>query len=137
MPIFCESTDTFDSVLSRSPFLFDAIVSIGCRAEEGVGSTMHHRLQSRLREHLTNILIDTTAPSLEIVQAITVMAGYSENGFVMIALALRFALQLGLSNALDQLMAKPLHRTGEVEPENRELYRLTRVWHGVCNLELL
>ncbi|KAF2015165.1 hypothetical protein BU24DRAFT_442242 [Aaosphaeria arxii CBS 175.79] len=136
VPIFSERTDTFESVLSRNAFLFDAIVTIGCRAEEGVSSSLHHRLQSRLREHLTNILITMDTPSVEVVQAITIMAGYSENGFVLIALALRFAIQLGLPNSVDQLIAKPLQRSGDVSVEDQDLYRLARIWHGVCNLEL-
>ena len=112
-------------------------VAIGCRAEEGFTSSMHHRLQSRLREHLTHLLIDTSTPSVEMVQAITVMASYSENGLILIALALRFALQLGLPDAVDQLMANTSKCAENVTMDEKELYRLARIWHGICNLELL
>lgn len=93
--------------------------------------------QSRLRDHLTNLLINVSVPTLEDVQAVTLMAAYSENGFVLIALALRFAIQLGLPNAIDRLITGYPNRSGSTGPDEQESYRLARVWHGVCNLELL
>ncbi|KAH7117548.1 hypothetical protein B0J11DRAFT_467904 [Dendryphion nanum] len=136
VPIFSETNDVLASVASRSTFLLDAIVSIGCRAEQGFNSITFRQLQSRLREHLTDLLINTSLPSLEDVQAITLMAAYSENGFVLIALALRFAMQLDLPNAVDSLLAKTPLRVTTISSEEKELYRLGRVWHGICNLEL-
>ena len=137
MPIFCEKHDTLVSVSSRSVILFDAIVSIGCRAEEGFDSLIYRQLQSRVRDHLTGLLIHMQTPDLEDIQAITLLAAYSENVFVLIALAIRFAIQLGLPSAVDQLISKSRDRSGNVDSDERELYRLARVWHGICNLELL
>ncbi|CAI6337590.1 unnamed protein product [Periconia digitata] len=137
VPIFCDKTDTMQSVATRSAYLFDSIVSIGCRAEEGSKSATYHRLAFCLREHLTHVLVSTTVPSLETVQAITLKAGYSDDGLVYIALALRFAMQLGLPDAVDQLMAKASSRAAApVGEEERELYRMARIWHGICNMEL-
>lgn len=93
--------------------------------------------QSRLRDHLTNLLINVSGPTLEDVQAVTLMAAYSENGLLLIALALRFAIQLGLPGAVDQLIMRCPDRSRSIGPDEQELYRLARVWHGVCNLELL
>jgi hypothetical protein len=137
VPIFCEKHDTLARVSSSSAFLFDAIVSIGCRAEEGFNSPAYHQLQARTRDHVTSLLIETQQPSVEDVQAITLMAAYSENGLVLIALALRFAMQLGLSRAVDQLIVKSTGIPEDVDDEERDLYRLSRVWHGICNIELL
>ncbi|OAG04246.1 uncharacterized protein CC84DRAFT_1249991 [Paraphaeosphaeria sporulosa] len=136
IPVFCTSIDTLESVVSRSPFLFDCIISVGCRAEEGCNSSTYHRLQSRLREHLTDVLVTTQIPSLEMIQAITVMAGYTENGMLLVALALRFAMQLRLEDAVEQLMDKISTRMAPISDEEKQLYRLARVWHGVCNFEL-
>lgn len=85
---------------------------------------------------MTSLLIDTTVPSLEDVQAITLMAAYSENGFVLIALALRFAMQLDLPRAVDQLISRRGGSNADNE-EEQELYRRSRIWHCICNLELL
>lgn len=64
------------------------------------------------------------------------MAAYSENGFVLIALALRFAVQLGIPNAVDQLITACMNRSRTISLEEQEWYRMSRLWHGVCNLEL-
>lgn len=112
-------------------------MSIGCRAEQGADSLTFRRLQSRVREHLANLLVNTNVPTLEEVQAITLMAAYSENGFLLIALALRFAIQIRLPYAVDQLLVQVSRKSAAVSEEERELYRLARVWHGICNLELL
>ncbi|KAH6625555.1 hypothetical protein C7974DRAFT_337563 [Boeremia exigua] len=135
VPIFSESSDVITSVATRSAFLFDAIVSVGCRAEQGFNSPVFRRLQSGLREHLTHLLITCEPPTLEAVQAIALMAAYSENGYILIALALRFATQLGLHTATDRLLA-PVNDPDHSRTEQSELYRLQRVWHGICNLEL-
>lgn len=113
------------------------MISIVCRAEEGFNSVVYRQLQSRVRDHLTGLLIDSTAPTLEDIQAITLVAAYSDNGFVFIALAIRFALQMGLPNVVDRLFASSRERSGVVGIEERELYRLSRVWHGICNLDYL
>ena len=122
---------------SRSPILFDAIVSIGCRADEGFDTTIYRRLQARVRDHITNMLINTSVPAVEDIQAIALVAAYSENGFVLIATALRFAIQLGLPLVVDQLIAKSHARSRVVTTDEQNLYRLSRVWYGICNLELL
>lgn len=137
VPIFCEQRDTFDSVFSRSCFLFDTLTSIGCRAEEGFDSLIHRQLQSRVRDHLTRLIVASGTPTIEDVQAMTVMAAYSENAFVLIALALRFAHQLHLHHAVDRLMALEVVTGSEPTcTETQELYRRSRIWHGICNLEL-
>lgn len=134
--MFCEVYDTMPSVSSRSAFLLDAIISIGCRAQEGFTSLVYRQLQARLREHLSRMLIKTETPAVEDIQAITLMAAYSENGLVQIALALRFCLQLGLPKAVDELVARRA-RPGVDVADEAQIYRLARVWHCVCNFELL
>lgn len=136
VPIFSETDDVNASVATRSPFLFDAIISIGCRAEQGFSSPVFRQLQACLREHLTSLLVACDYPNVEAVQAIALMAAYSENGHVLVALALRFAMQLDLQKVTDKLLALS-HDDGRSETEQSELYRLQRVWHGICNLELL
>ena len=131
--MFCERYDAMSSVSSRNAFLLDTIISIGCRVDEGFNSTVYRQLQSRLRDHLASLLINTESPTPEDIQAITLMAAYSDNGFVHIALALRFALQLDLPKAVDELVSEPISSL----PEVQRLYRLSRIWHCVCNFELL
>jgi hypothetical protein len=83
------------------------------------------------------MFINTGAPTVEDIQAIALIAAYSENAFVFVAMALRFAIQLGLPLVVDQLIAKSHARSGVVSSDEQDLYRLSRVWLGICNLELL
>ena len=55
---------------------------------------------------------------------------------LLVALALRFAMQLRLEDTIDQLMTRISQRMGPIGEDEEHLYRLARVWHGVCNLEL-
>ena len=41
------------------------------------------------------------------------------------------------SKVVDQLVARHVGLLRPMDLEVRELYRLSRVWHGICNLELL
>ncbi|KAH7065892.1 hypothetical protein BKA63DRAFT_558116 [Paraphoma chrysanthemicola] len=156
VPLFCTRYDTMASVSSRSVFLFDAITSVGCRAEEGFNSPIHRQLQARLRDHLTSLLINADSPCVEDIQALTLMAAYSDSkcvrsacepstnfvpapladSYILIALALRFAIQLSLPTVVEQLVAHGSSRGRAIGADEKELYRLTRVWYGVCNLEL-
>ena len=95
------------------------------------------RLQTRVRDQFTDLFINTDTPTVEDIQAIALVAAYSENAFVLVAMALRFAIQLGLPHVVDQLIAKSHARSGIVTADEQELYRLSRVWLGICNLELL
>lgn len=67
LPIFCEAHDSVDSVSTRSAVLFDAIVSIGYRAEDGFTSPTYRLLQSRVRDHMSNSLIKPSIPAIETV----------------------------------------------------------------------
>ncbi|KAL5114561.1 hypothetical protein ACEQ8H_007530 [Pleosporales sp. CAS-2024a] len=82
------------------------------------------------------MLISANVPTLEEIQAVTLMAAYSDSGSVLIALALRFAIQLGIPSAVDKLIAKCTNRSRTITLEEQELYRYSRIWHGLCNLEV-
>lgn len=128
------------SVRARSSFLFDAVVTVGCRAENGPGSQSYLKLQHLLREHLTNFLLEPTSPvnrSMETVQALLVMASYSDNGWLITSMALRLALELDLPGAVGQLNGRRMGAdpANGVDEEEKRLFRLTRTWYGVLNLD--
>lgn len=143
VPIFCLKYDNYASVAARNAFLFDTIITVGCRAEEGPSSTSYQKLSSVLRERTANLVLNHTADfpePLESVQALIVVASYSENGWLLASLALRLAMQLSLPSAMDNLVAiisSRNRRTSEssVDDEERRLFRAVRVWWGTFNLE--
>ncbi|EON67686.1 hypothetical protein W97_06829 [Coniosporium apollinis CBS 100218] len=68
------------------------------------------------------------------------MASYSDNGWLNTSIALGLALELELPEAVEQLMARTVGASIEryakgVDEEEKRLFRLTRTWYGVLNLD--
>ncbi|OCL09622.1 hypothetical protein AOQ84DRAFT_403939 [Glonium stellatum] len=142
VPVFCPAYDTYVSVIRRSAFLFDSIIAIGCRTEEGPSSSNYQMLQTLIREHLASVVLVSNPSfhgSLEAIQALTIIASYSENGWILASLALRLALQTNMLTAVDNLMTKIAERNRRenlvIGDEERRLFRMARIWYGAFNLE--
>jgi hypothetical protein len=107
VPVFCIQYDNYASVAARNAFLFDAIITVGCRAEEGPSSGNYQKLQSTLRERTASFILNHTldcSELLESIQALIVVASYSEHGWLLSSPALRLAMQLSLPTAIDSLL---------------------------------
>lgn len=68
------------------------------------------------------------------------MASYSDNGWLNTSIALGLALELELPESVEQLMARTVGASIEryakgVDEEEKRLFRLTRTWYGVLNLD--
>ena len=144
MPVFCLQYDNYCSVAARSAFLFDAIITVGCRAEEGPSSGNYQKLQSTLRERTANFILNhplDNSESLESIQALIVIASYLQHGWLLSSLALRLATELSLPTAVDTLLTNVSTRnrmTGDqlmVNDDEKKLFREARIWWGAFNLE--
>lgn len=145
VPVFSLQYDNYASVAARSAFLFDAIITVGCRAEEGPSSGNYQKLQSTLRERTASFILNHTldgSESLESIQALIVAASYSEHGWLLSSLALRLAMQLSLPTAVDGLLTNVSGRNKTMgdqivvsDEEEQNLFRAARIWWGAFNLE--
>ncbi|AEO62177.1 uncharacterized protein THITE_2106054 [Thermothielavioides terrestris NRRL 8126] len=151
VPVFCPLSDSFESVRSRSSVLLSAICSVGCRIL--TGSESHH--SRALNLHTQRIINAAVAAApipgmswdcLETVQALLVRACYAPERSLLIALATRMALEIGLPEAYGDLctrcLANPPTRSqggskcsdgsatapGEVDENDATLMRKTRTW---------
>lgn len=70
VPIFDQS-DTYNSIRSRSSFLFSCICAIGCAATPGALAESRV-LIARLKRWLTTVVLNPKAHTLETVQALLV-----------------------------------------------------------------
>ncbi|KAK4236088.1 hypothetical protein C8A03DRAFT_36035 [Achaetomium macrosporum] len=156
VPVFDPLFDTLESVRCRSTLLFSTICWVGCRVL--TGSESH---QSRLlgvhTQRMLNVAI-AAAPSrggvqagLETVQALLVRACYAPERSLLVAVATRMALEMGLPEAYGVLSARCVsnsadpkvgieftpsslgHTTGssterEVDEDSATLMRKTRTW---------
>ncbi|KAK3302874.1 uncharacterized protein B0T15DRAFT_258300 [Chaetomium strumarium] len=111
VPVFDPLFDTLESVRGRSTLLFSTICWVGCRVL--TGSESH---QSRLlgvhTQRMLNVAI-AAAPcrggiqaGLETVQALLVRACYAPERSLLVAVATRMALEMGLPEAYGVLSAR-------------------------------
>lgn len=109
--MFDPRIDTFDSVRSRSSILFDVILAYGARAAHGIMSKVYEVLHSTLRQHTSDLVLrlsGTSAVTMEQVQALLVIASYSDSGAILVDIALHAANNMGLAEGLEALLASML-----------------------------
>ena len=162
VPVFDRAHDSMDSVRRRSPLLFSAICSIGCRVLSGADSH-HSRLLAFHTQRVLNAAVlappsraagtaSHSAPpsSLETVQALLVKACYASERSLLVAVAMRLAIELGLPEAHDNLSARAASRRGRAadgqsgrassqpcysdDDDEATLMRKTRTWLHVVIL---
>ncbi|KAL8366852.1 hypothetical protein RB595_008695 [Gaeumannomyces hyphopodioides] len=121
VPVFDPGHDTMDSVRRRSPLLFGTICSVGCRVLSGPDS--HHcRLLGFHTQRMLNAAVLAPSPtrgsvsppgskcSVETIQALLVKACYASERSLLVAIAMRMAIDLGLPEAYDTLTARSASR---------------------------
>ncbi|OAA66277.1 C6 zinc finger domain protein [Cordyceps fumosorosea ARSEF 2679] len=139
VPVFSPAThDTLASLRQRSPLLLAAVCTVGCRVACGTDSHQWRLLNfhlSRMLSHVTSSSSSSSSSSsglasLETVQAFLVRACYSAERSLLVASATRLAVEMGLPDAFDELMAGG---PGAEEDEAR-LVRCARTWLHVLVL---
>src|SRR5271154_4816770 len=101
VPVFDPGFDTFGSVRARSCMLFDIICTVGCRITTGPSSQVYQLLNKDSKSRVCEVLVGSVAASLEAVQALLIVASYSEKGWMLTSIATRMAMQLDLPGAYE------------------------------------
>ena len=147
VPVFDPHFDTFDSVRARSSMLFDTICTVGCRTTSGPSSQIYQLLNKDSKSRVCEVLVDSLVPSLESIQALLIVASYSEKGWMLTSIATRMALQLDLPGAYEEAVRFaagmgsriPHSWAPNAEVNNPEftstLFRKARTWLGLFVLE--
>ena len=141
VPVF-DSSDTFDSVRARSGTLFDIILIYGARATHGMFSRPHQRLYRLLREHTSDLVLrlsktSNVAVEIEDIQALLVIASYSDSGGILCDIALQAALELGLLNKLQSLFSVIANHALQASPIDRSMFVFARVWYYLYVLDMI
>lgn len=138
VPIFDPAHDTYDSVKGRSSILFDILVIFGCRASEGLLSKAYQSLYHLLKKHTSELILIRTGAPLERIQALLVIASYSEAGAVICDVALRAATEAGLCAHADKLytsMAVDTLAEDNGGQQTEDHFPPARVWYGLFVLD--
>ncbi|KIW25867.1 uncharacterized protein PV07_09003 [Cladophialophora immunda] len=112
IPMFDPIVDTFDSLRTRSPFCLIAILFIALKQTSHILHGASTDLQTKVREaclqEARRWVFDSIFehPTLETVQAMTLLAANAEKSWLAIGHAHQMALELGLDCALNELVGE-------------------------------
>jgi hypothetical protein len=112
LPVFDCQVDTFDGLHERSPFAVDAICTVAARVRDGGGNASE--TYTRCLEAVQNISCATLfAPvsRVEAVQAMILVSGWSDNGWLSGGHAVRMAMELSLHKAWPKLLRRMQSKT--------------------------
>lgn len=127
IPLFDPSYDTYESLMERTPWTFDAILAVASKIRSGNGplsQTFYKCLeeaQGIARSSLFGPIVRKEA-----VQGMLLLAGWSTNGWLPSGHAMRMALDLGLHRALEKLADDSGKQ--RTEEEERDLVVSARIW---------
>ncbi|VDB99587.1 unnamed protein product [Peniophora sp. CBMAI 1063] len=129
LPIFDSSRDTYDSLHARSPFAVNAVCMVAAQVRDGGGkpSDVYKACLAEVQSIACATLFSPVI-RYEAVQAMVLIAGWSENGWLSGGHAVRMAMELGMHKAWPRLvkrMDQGKHGTGQ---EDVDLITATRTW---------
>ncbi|KAF9531621.1 hypothetical protein CPB83DRAFT_848474 [Crepidotus variabilis] len=127
IPLFDPSYDTYESLMERSPWTFDAILAVAGKIRSGNGPLTPsfykclEEAQGIARSSLFGPVVRKEA-----VQGMLLLAAWSTNGWLPSGHAMRMALDLGLHRALEKLADDSGKQRSE--EEERNLVVSARIW---------
>ena len=138
VPVFDPHFDSLQGIRSRSGILFSTICAAGCRILAGADSNSWRMLNFHIKRVLNAVMGTPASSSLETIQALLVRACYTSERSLLVTVATRLAIELGLPEAYEKVSARCISRSNEAGPETGEddvsLLRKTRTWLHLLNL---
>ncbi|OJT06995.1 Transcriptional activator of proteases prtT [Trametes pubescens] len=127
IPVFDPTYDTYEGLMERSPWTFDAILAVAAKIRSGTGPLIPafykclEEAQGIARSSLFGPVVRKEA-----VQGMLLLAAWSTNGWLPSGHAMRMALDLGLHRALEKLADDGGKKRSE--EEERNLVVSARIW---------
>ncbi|KAI0682416.1 hypothetical protein BC835DRAFT_1299457 [Cytidiella melzeri] len=127
IPVFDPAYDTYEGLMERSPWTFDAILAVASKIRTGTGplSPSFYRALEEAQGIARSSLFGPVVRK-EAVQGMLLLAAWSTNGWLPSGHAMRMALDLGLHRALEKLADEPTKKRSE--DEERNLVVSARIW---------
>lgn len=127
IPLFDPNYDTFESLMERTPWTFDAILAIASKIRSGNGPlspTFYKCLEEA--QGISRSSLFGPIVRKEAVMGMLLLAAWSTNGWLPSGHAMRMALDLGLHRALEKLADDSGKK--RTEEEERDLVVSARIW---------
>ena len=138
LPIYDPLYDTWDSLRLRSPFRLSAIIAVGARVRDGGGTVSE--VQRASTEHARKIGLGTMwtpVARIEAVQAMLVLAAFSQNGWLPSGHAVRLGLDMEINHSFMKLLRGRMgagKNPTQLE-EERDLVIQARCWFTLYMIE--
>jgi hypothetical protein len=141
VPIFDLRTDTYVSIRSRSSILFNTIVIIGARAAQGALTRGYQTLHHVFRQHASDLVLRLSAAdarvAVEDIQALLVIASYSDSGPVLCDVAVRACLRIDLPAQVNESLTSVAQQQSFERPHTIELTDSVRIWYYLYVLDMI
>jgi hypothetical protein len=127
IPIFDVSYDTYEGLMERSPWTFDAILAVAGKIKSGnnpPAPSFYKALEEA--QGIARSSLFGPVVRKEAVQGMLLLAAWSTNGWLPSGHAMRMALDLGLHRALEKLA--DTNGKKRTEEEERDLVVSSRIW---------
>ncbi|KAJ7218066.1 hypothetical protein GGX14DRAFT_599501 [Mycena pura] len=127
IPLFDPTYDTYESLMERTPWTFDAILAVAGKIRSGNGAlspTFYKCLEEA--QGIARSSLFGPVVRKEAVQGMLLLAAWSTNGWLPSGHAMRMALDLGLHRALEKLADDSGKQ--RTEDEERNLVVSARIW---------
>ncbi|KAF7339616.1 Fungal-trans domain-containing protein [Mycena sanguinolenta] len=128
LPVFDSNSDTFDALHDRSPFAVDCICMVAARVRDGGGKASDIYLQTLEEvQTISRATLFSPVTRHEAVQAMILVAGWSDNGWLSGGHAVRMAMELSMHKAWPSLL-KRMNANQVDLAADRELVIASRIW---------
>ncbi|KAH9944211.1 uncharacterized protein BXZ73DRAFT_39269 [Epithele typhae] len=129
LPVFDAAIDTYDALHERSPFAVDCICMVAAKVRDGGGnpSAVFLKCLEEVQAISCATLFSPVARQ-EAVQAMILVSGWSDNGWLSGGHAVRMAMELSMHKAWPELLKRMKAGKASTSSKDRQLVVSSRTW---------
>ncbi|KAK7468717.1 hypothetical protein VKT23_003220 [Stygiomarasmius scandens] len=128
LPVFDVNNDTFEALHERSPFAVNCICMVAARVRDGGGKPSEIYIKClEEAQSISCATLFSPVSRVEAVQAMTLVSGWSDNGWLSGGHAVRMGMELSLHKAWPRLLRR-MNANKASATEDRELVVAARTW---------
>ncbi|GJE85799.1 fungal specific transcription factor domain-containing protein [Phanerochaete sordida] len=129
LPVFDANIDTFDELHERSPFAVDCICMVAARVRDGGGEPSDTFLKCQEEVHqISCASLFSPVSRQEAVQAMVLVSGWSDNGWLSGGHAVRMAMEISMHKAWPELLKRMKANKISTSLKERQLVVSARTW---------
>ncbi|KAI0094371.1 hypothetical protein BDY19DRAFT_912476 [Irpex rosettiformis] len=129
LSVFDANVDTYDALHERSPFAVNCICMVAARVRDGGGEPSDTFL--KCQEEVQTISCATLFSPVvrqEAVQAMILVSGWSDNGWLSGGHAVRMAMEISMHKAWPEVLRRMKANKASSTPRERQLVISARTW---------